>query len=154
MEEETRGNLIKPSKITQRSINPTPSSIHQRATLGQMERKKLPKPPRGGAARRHVTVLIHPVSPRFSPRHAIFPVPVMSWHDQGQKIPHKTVLERVGHPKGTWDASQGRLSDNQGDLAHGQPMLERKGKWGATFLFPFARGVARPPFRRPDAWMR
>lgn len=36
----------------------------------------------------------HPISPRFSPRHAIFPVPVMSWHDQGQKIPYRPFAAR------------------------------------------------------------
>ncbi|WP_157381282.1 hypothetical protein [Tepidiphilus margaritifer] len=64
-------------------------------------------------------------------------------------------LQRVGyHKAGGRDAFQSRLSDNQCDLAHGQPAIERKGKYGQGFFFPFARGVARQPFRCPDAWMR
>lgn len=67
--------------------------------LGQMEREECTETPSwwSGAAIRYAVLI--PVLPRFSSRHALFFGPDDSWHDQGQKIPYKTVLERVRQPR-------------------------------------------------------
>jgi len=97
----------------------------------------------------------HPISPRFSPRHAIFPVPVMRGTTKGKKSRIRPSWS-VGHPKGRTGCLPKQVVRQPRRSAFGRPAIERKGKYGQGFFFPFARGVARPtvpPPRCMDAVM-